>query len=52
MVTLGDVSSAAERLSGDQLMEALALILARVDELGDIVERLMEDVLTSIPEES
>lgn len=51
MVTQGDASSGAERLSGDQLIEALALILARVDELGDIVERLMEDMLTSTPEE-
>lgn len=47
MVTLGDVVSARERLSKEELTDALALILQHVDELGDIVERLIEDVVST-----
>lgn len=50
MVTLGDVVLAREKLTREELTDALALILQRVDELGDIVEGLIEDV-TSIKDE-
>jgi len=47
MVTLGDVVLAREKLTREELTDALALILQRVDELGDIVEGLIEDVTST-----
>jgi hypothetical protein len=50
MVTLGDVVLEREKLSREEVMDALALILQRADELGDIVEGLIEE-LASIRED-
>lgn len=44
MVTLGDVVLAREKVTREEVMNALALILQRADELGDIVEGLIENV--------
>jgi len=47
MVTLGDVVLAREKLSKEELMDALALILQRADELGDIVEGLIDELVST-----